>query len=561
MLKQEALSQSMQRLQSQPTLFAPKLNRLSLQALATQTGVFEKNIHINVWRNHAFEPIASLMVPYAAFGEYGIKFNYSDYDDTLTFHGWFEADLELLWIDNSRYQSNISADSLSNWLISRIEFLRSKTLAPILLATWFETEKQVQRLQTVIDAVPATYYCDLNALAQANKLKLLNRRTAAMAGTPISSSIQPLLARELACHWIPAAVVPGIKAIVLDLDNTLHRGVLGEDGIEGVKLTPQHRDLQIYLKNLQQRGVFLALVSRNEGADVEALFKKRTDYPLRWEDFSTTQISWNEKPQSIATVAQTLRIAENAVLFVDDNPGELAAVAAQLSQVHCVYATPDASLTQHAIHYYPSLWRWKVEADDTLRIRDLKAIAKREAMLVETMSREDYFRSLEISLCIRIDPLDQLSRLSDLCGKTNQFNLALRRFNQADLMLRLQRQDACVASVQLSDRLSDSGVIAVIVAERVENTLVIEELCISCRALGRQLEHTLVFATLRQMPLFSGCRKIAFRVERGARNQPGLQWLAQVLNLPSQPQPGLHDLQAGSVLQFSLTQGISIVRG
>lgn len=556
----ETLNQSMRWLQSQSTLFAPRLSRLALQKLATQI-IPVKNIHINIWRNHAFEPIANLMVPFTDFGRYGINFNYSDYDDTLTFCDWSEADLELFWLDINRYRINVSIDNLIEWLKGRLEVLRSKTSAPILLATWFDTTEQAERLLAVTNTLPATYFCNLNPIAQTNGLKLINPRTATMAGTPLSSSIHPVLARKFACHWIPAAVFPGIKAIALDLDNTLHRGVVGEDGVEGVELTSQHRDLQTFLKSLQQQGIFLALVSRNERADVEALFAKRIDYPLRWEDFSVAEVSWGDKAQAIASIAESLRIAHDAVLFVDDNPGELAAVASQLPQVHCVHADPDASITQRAIHYYPSLWRWKVETDDTLRIRDLKASAERQAMLTKATSREDYLRSLEISLCIRIDPLDQLTRLSDLCGKTNQFNLALRRFNQADLMQRSQRQDACVASVQLSDRLSDSGVIAVIVAERVEDTLVIEELCISCRALGRQLENTLVFETLRQMFLFDDCKQVAFRVEHGPRNQPALQWLGEVLALPNLPQPGLHFLQAEQVLQSKVDKGITIIRG
>ena len=171
-----------------------------------------------------------------------------------------------------------------------------------------------------------------------------------MAGTPVSNAAQPLLARKLACHWIPATIFPPIKAVALDLDNTLHDGVLGEDGIQGVQLTPAHQALQHFIKSLQQRGIFIALLSRNEPIDVEALFAQRDDYPLRWDDFSVTEISWGDKAAAINRIAKALRVAADSILFVDDNPGELASVAAQLPQVHTVYASPDAGQTQRRLN-------------------------------------------------------------------------------------------------------------------------------------------------------------------------------------------------------------------
>lgn len=197
------------------------------------------------------------------------------------------------------------------------------------------------------------------------------------------------------------------------------------------------------------------------------------------------------------------------MLFVDDNPGELASVAAQIPQVHTVFANSDASLTQRAVEHYPGLWRWKIEDEDTKRVQDLRANAEREKIQVAAFDTVDYFRSLEVSLSYRYNPVDQLSRLADLCNKTNQFNLALRRFNQAELADRLKCVNACVASVHMKDRLSDSGVIAVLVCERENDQLIVEELCVSCRALGRQLEDSIIIGAIRNMPLFRGVVTLA----------------------------------------------------
>ena len=543
--------------QAQATLFAARPSRLALQQLELDAGDL-RQVSINVWRNHAVEPVIALAQPYLAYGRCSVDFRLSDYDDTLMFAGHEPADIELLWIDSGRYLVNTQFDEWQDWLVGRIKMLRSASTAPVIVAAWFNDAGQRAQLQALADATPAVYFADLDAVCSEAGVKLTDARTAAMAGTQVSNAAQPLLARKLACHWIPAAIFPPIKVVALDLDNTLHAGVLGEDGIEGVQLTPAHAAFQNFLKALRQRGIFIALLSRNERMDVEALFAQRDDYPLRWDDFSATEISWDDKAVALERIARALRVATDAILFVDDNPGELASVSAQLHGVHTVYADLDASLTQRTVEYYPGLWRWRVEADDAKRIQDMKANAERETLLTEMSDPSDYFRSLQVVLVLRHKPLDQLGRLADLCGKTNQFNLAMRRFNQAEIAERLDRSDACVTSVQMKDRLSDSGVIAVIVAERDGERLVIEELCISCRAMGRQLEDTLILAAIRDMPLFAGCREVALHVRHGPRNQPALDWLARLLRNDTRPEPGLHSIPAKLLLDFAPPDGITM---
>jgi FkbH-like protein len=186
-----------------------------------------------------------------------------------------------------------------------------------------------------------------------------------------------------------------------------------------------------------------------------------------------------------------------------------------------------------AVEYYPGLWRWKHEADDTKRIADLKASFQRESLAMKHADPADYLRSLQITLTYFWDQQAHLGRLADLCRKTNQFNLALRRFSEAELFDLMNRPDACVASVQLSDRLSDSGIIAVIVAERSGNQLRVEELCISCRAIGRFLENDIVINALRRMSIWRCCEIVKFHVRKGERNQPALNWLNRLLEASS----------------------------
>lgn len=554
---EKTIEGAMSLFEAQAVLFAPRPNRLALQGLELPAPS-RQSASVNVWRNHAFEPLVPLTTPYFAFCGWHTDFRLGGYDDSLMFVDRQEADAELLWLDSDRFLARMAFDEWLPWLEGRLHALRSMSKAPVIIATWLDEAPQRARLQSLVDALPAVYFADLGSVCSEAGVPLKDSRSAALAGTPVANAAQVQLARELACHWLPGALLPPVKAVALDLDHTLHAGVLGEEGIQGVQLSPGHEALQNYVKGLQQRGVFVALVSRNERADVEALFAQRQDYPLRWEDFSATEVSWGDKAAAVERIAKALRIAADAVLFVDDNPGELASVTMQLPSVHAVYAHPDATLTCRAIHYYPGLWRWKVESDDAKRIQDLKANAERDALAEHATDPAEYFRSLQVSLVYRIDPVAQLTRLADLCNKTNQFNLAMRRFNQAEVAERLERRDACIASVQLSDRLSDSGVIAVIVAERQGERLLVEELCVSCRAMGRQLEDTIILEALRRMPIFAGCQELAFRVAHGPRNQPALDWLARLLGCDDHPEAGLHNVPAQFVRDFTPAAGVTL---
>ncbi|TFW07289.1 HAD-IIIC family phosphatase, partial [Oxalobacteraceae bacterium OM1] len=398
MLTSDPVEATLRRVEAQEALFAAKVYRLAVQSLKLpDQGV--RRCSVNVWRNHAIEPVAALARPYMLFGRWLGEFSIGDYDDSLAFHGHAKADVELLWLDSQRYLASMDFGDWLEWLRGRLFALRALTKSPIVLATWVPDDRgHVVAMQAMTDGIPGAYFADLGAVCAAADVRLLDQRTAAVAGTLLSNAAQPVIARKLACHWLAAVVLPPIKALALDLDHTLHKGVLGEDGVDGVELTEVHRKFQEYAKSLRERGIFLSLVSKNDRADVEKLFASRSDFELQWSDFSATEVGWTEKAAAIARIAESLRISSDAVLFIDDNPGELAQVAARLPDVHAVCAASDASLTQRVVEHYPGLWRWRVEADDAKRVRDLQANAEREALLHDAADPAEYFHSLQVSL-------------------------------------------------------------------------------------------------------------------------------------------------------------------
>jgi len=548
---------TMRRVEAQPALFAASPSRVSLHALVVDPA-HRQALRVNVWRNHAIEPILALARPYLWFGRSQVDFRLSDYDDALGFADHSQADLELIWLDWSRYLRSMPRDEMLVWLRGRIEALRRMSRSPILLAAAIDDQSSVDSLQQCCAGVPGVHAADLAKVSTEIGRPLLDARSAEVAGTPVSGSLHAAIAREMACRWLPAATLPPIKAIVVDLDNTLHSGILGEDGVDGVALTSEHAALHRRLKDWKERGIFLALLSRNERADVEELFARREDYPLRWSDFAATEVSWEEKSRGILRIAEDLRIAPSAMLFVDDNPGELVSVATNVPGIALLHASDDPCLTRRAIDYYPGLWRWRVGADDAKRISDLAANAERSQLLAGAIDQTHYLQSLQVSLSYHREPRHQLDRLVDLCSKTNQFNLAMRRFAAAELSELMDRVDANVTSIGLRDRLADSGIIGVVVATRTDDCVTIEELCVSCRALGRTLEDAIVIGVIRSMEILHGCSSIRFRVARGSRNSPARDWLEKHHGA-SLPEQGAVSVPIARVLEFSTPSGVSVV--
>ncbi len=549
--------------ESQKTLFAERPARMALLALPAGDAnevVAARPLRINVWRNHAIESIMSLAQPYFAWACLAPHLHVSHYDDSLQFDAHKPADVELIWLDASRYGDE--AEWLT-WLTARLQALRALSAAPIVLATWASSDGQV-KLQALADRLPGVRFADLLSFANEAGRPLLDARTATASGTPIASGLHAALARKLVCHWLAGCALPPVKAVAVDLDNTLHAGVLVEDGLNGVVLTPGHIALQVALKALQARGVFLALVSRNDFTDVQALFAERGDYPLRWGDFSAFEVSWGTKHDALKRIAAQLNIGTDAMVFVDDNLGELLSVGTALPEMSSVFAEADADLTRRVLMHVPGLWRWKIGSDDTVRVADLVANQQRTALLKAARDPSDYFRDLQVTLQWRVDPTDQLERLADLCGKTNQFNLSMRRSTHSKLSQTMQSPLGHVVSVRMRDRLADSGVVAVIVMRRDGSRLIIDELCISCRALGRGLEDSIVLAVVQRLPLFEGCAELVMQVTHGPRNQPALQWLAKVIG--GNPRDdvlsaGEHRLAAQRVCDFTAPSGLMLSSG
>jgi FkbH-like protein len=526
-------------------LFAPEPERSRLLRLEPSWPLSARRIRVH--RNHAVEPTLTVARPYLQFAGIDPSWEVGDYDDSLSLTAVdpdVTPDAELVWLDYTRLTDRLSVDQIASWLGGRVAALRSLSPAPILVMDWDGQPEAAQefaaRFRESVAGIAEVRLGDRGEAFERLGERYFDPERATLTGSRMSREGAVETARLIGGRLLPSLLEPRLKAVVVDLDNTLYDGVLGEDGRESLVLTEGHAELQRTLLGLREMGIFLGLLSRNEPEDVRALFEARTDFPLRWEDFSTHSIGWHAKSAGLTAIAEALRIDPSALLFVDDNPGELFETAQHVPGLRCLHAQRDASVTVIALRYFPGLWAFGRTSEDVLRVQDIAANEAREQALVR--ARDDlgsYYRELEVQVSVAHNRPAELPRIAELSRKTNQFNLALRRYTEVDVQGMLVGGRHQLSTARLEDRLTDSGVIAMAIAERRQDTLAVLELCVSCRALGRQLEDLIVAQMLVSGPLAAGAREVVFPLVDGPRNGPARRWLAELIgqDIPPAPEP------------------------
>lgn len=293
------------------------------------------------------------------------------------------------------------------------------------------------------------------------------------------------------------------KALLLDLDGTLWGGVAGEDGAEGILLGEEktgliYRDVQRILKRMQESGVILCIVSKNNPQDVLPLFATHPHMVLHEEDFAAMRINWEPKDENIRALAQELNLGMDSFVFLDDNPAERALIRARLPEV----AVPDfpqqiEALPETVLELFRRYFaKWVYTGEDREKTAQYRANAARSALERETEARagqaEDgyaaFLEQLEIRLR-RVDERKNSARLLQLLNKTNQFNLTTRRYTEAELeQILAQREHYSVYLFDVSDRFGSNGMTAAVIVA-LEAEARVEAFVMSCRIMGRQIEN------------------------------------------------------------------------
>jgi len=331
-----------------------------------------------------------------------------------------------------------------------------------------------------------------------------------MAVTPTAAVI---LAQNIA-GIVKSVYGKSKKCLVLDLDNTLWGGVVGDDGVHGLLLGRDHAvgeaflDFQRYIKNLQCRGVILAVCSKNEPENAKEGLS-HPDSILKLEDFAVFKANWNPKPDNIRDIASELNIGLDSIVFVDDNPAERALVSDQLPEVATPEVGTDVSRFAEILEHERFFETDKIVRDDFSRSEYYAANALRTTHEAQFSNYGEFLKSLEMAAEIGPFVPMYLERITQLINKTNQFNLTTKRCTSAEVESMSQDPEFITLYGRLTDKFGDNGLVSVLAGRIHEEMLEVDLWLMSCRVLNREMELAMFDALIEQ------CRTRGIRTIEG----------------------------------------------
>jgi FkbH-like protein len=365
--------------------------------------------------------------------------------------------------------------------------------------------------------------------ANAGRDRFYNPKMWYFGSLPFSQQGEILLAREIARVGNAVRGRRG-KCLVLDLDNTLWGGVVGEDGVEGIELASvgmgsQYRDAQRVVAELAAQGVLLAIASKNNMEDALRPFREHPHMLLRESDFVKIRADWNPKPDNIAAIARELNIGLDSLVFVDDSPLEREAVRAALPGVAVPEDFPvdssalPAFMGRVARTCFTAL---RVGQEDRGKTEMYLAESRREADRSAHISLDDYLASLEMKLDLHRLREDEIARAAQLAQKTNQFNLTTKRYTEADVAAMRSALNQRVWMAALRDRFGDYGRICLVVVRLEPGSnpaAVFDAFLMSCRVMGRGVEDAVLSEIERELAA-EGVTTLRGRYVETTKNAP-----------------------------------------
>jgi len=391
------------------------------------------------------------------------------------------------------------------------------------------------RLVDKAAALPGVYVLDFDRVcAEVGYQAWRHEELWYTARAPLATAALQGLARVQAAY-VQALLAAPRKCLVVDLDNTLWGGVLGEEGLAGIQLGNTYpgnvyRDVQHALLQLYRRGVLLAINSKNNEADVDEVFRAHPEMILRREHFAAARINWRPKPENMLELADELNLGTDSLVFLDDSPAECGLMRHALPQVltweTCGpggVADPLRTLAQlRQTHVFDKL---TFTADDRRRGAMYGQQAARRQWERSAASLEEFLQGLAMTADLR--PVDDFSlpRVVDLLHKTNQFNLTTRRHSEVQLRAWAADPQWGLFTLRLTDRFGDNGLVGVAIVRQQDDTAEIDTLLLSCRVLGRRVE-TALLAHLASWAKQRGAAYLLGQFIPTAKNAPAAQFFA-----------------------------------
>jgi len=380
-----------------------------------------------------------------------------------------------------------------------------------------------EALMAAAKALPGVTVLDVRQLQADYRLETaLDPARDVLGHIPFTPELFTALGLTLARTLFRALHVP-YKVIVLDCDNTLWAGVVGEDSPYGVCVEAPHRELQRLMRVQQENGRLLCLASKNNEADVWSVFDCHPEMPLQRAHLVGWRINWRRKSENLKELAAELGLGLDSFIFIDDNPAECAEVAAALPEVTVITlpANPERLTTLLTQHWALDLGA--ATEEDHLRTTMMQQNRERRVLEQSASSFEQFLQAL--CIVVEFAPMQpsEVARCAQLSERTNQFNTTTLRRSEAEVAL-LLTEPPTAFTVRVRDRFGDYGLVGFAVTALHGDVFAVESFMMSCRVLGKRVEHEVV-RHLAEVAAASKARTLRFAFQPTERNRPALEFL------------------------------------
>lgn len=376
---------------------------------------------------------------------------------------------------------------------NRIKSLSERRIKYELENDWY------QYVQKLVESHGNIYIFDLaDTIVDLGRNQFYSNKMWYMSNMPYSREGLNAVSKEID-RALSSAFESRRKIIALDLDNTLWGGVIGEDGLDGIELAnhkegQRYYDFQRQLLEMKNRGILLAVNSKNNEEDAENAIQNHPSMLLRDTDFVSRKINWKNKAANLKALEKELNLTEGSFIFIDDNPLERETVKGICSET-AVPEFPEDST--ELLSFAENIWLeycrpLRILGDDLKKTEMYQVEAKRKQELSESLNLDDYIRKLDIVADIHRMQDSELDRVVQLINKTNQFNLTTKRYTKAEVEEIAANPDNVIYVIYISDKYGESGLSSVVILENKASQMIIDTFLMSCRVMGRKLEEVIM---------------------------------------------------------------------
>jgi len=362
------------------------------------------------------------------------------------------------------------------------------------------------------DVYPVVPYDD----PQANKLGHIPYTQA------FFTSLGTIIARKI--HTLKSAPY---KVIALDCDQTLWKGVCGEDGAHGIEIDPPRKALQEFMVTQYQAGMLICLCSKNNEEDVVEVFEQRSEMPLKRDHIVAWRINWDAKSDNLKALSEELQLGLDSFIFIDDDPVSCGEVQVNCPEVLTIQLPQESSRIPGLLKHVWAFDRLKITGEDEKRTALYKRKSERERVRKESHSFESFLASLGLKIQISELQPQNIDRVSQLTQRTNQFNFTTLRRSEGEIQALCRAGKSECLVVMVSDRFGDYGLVGVIIFRAGSEAIDVDTFLLSCRALGRGVEQQML-AELGEIAKKRGLDHVDVTFIDSGKNRPALDFLEGV---------------------------------